>query len=57
MCVSKIVKSGFDSVSNPQVIYGSLDSEWKSGTSTATKRGINTIFDQFRNSHARQNQF
>ena len=53
MRVPKMVKNGFNSVSSPWVIYRSVESKWKSGTSTATKRGINTIFDQFQNSHAR----
>jgi len=53
MLVPKMVRNGFDYVASVRVISRGLDSEWKSGTSTETKRGIKTILDQFRNKHAR----
>jgi hypothetical protein len=53
MRVPKMVKNGFNSDPRAGVTYWSPYSEWKSGTSTKAKMGIKTIFDQFRNSHAR----
>lgn len=53
MCVPKMAKNGFNSVPSVGVISRGLDTEWESGTGTKTKRGIRTILDQFRNSHAR----
>jgi glycosyltransferase involved in cell wall biosynthesis len=57
MRVPKMVKNGFNSVLRVRVILGRFGSEWKSGTSAKTKMGINTIFDQFRNRHARARGF
>jgi hypothetical protein len=53
MRVPKLVKNGFNSVPRVRVTLGRLDSEWKSGTSASTKRRIKTIFNHFRNRHAR----
>jgi hypothetical protein len=53
MLVPKMVKNGFNSVPRVRVTSRRLDSEWESGTGANAKRGIKTIFDQFRNSHAR----
>jgi len=51
--VPKMVKNGFKSVPRVRVTLRRLDSEWKSGTSANTKRGIKTIQNQFRDRHAR----
>lgn len=53
MPVPKMVKNGFNSFPRARVTSRSLYYEWKSGTSAKTKRRIKTIFDQFRNRHAR----
>ena len=53
MLVPKMVKNGFNSVPRVQVTSRRLGSEWESGTSLVTKRGIKTILHQLRNSHAR----
>jgi hypothetical protein len=54
MAVPKMAKNGFNSVPRVQVTLRRLGSEWKSGTSANTKRGIKTILHQFRNRHARR---
>jgi hypothetical protein len=43
MRVPKMAKNGFNSVPRVRVTLRRLDSEWKSGTSANTKRGIKTI--------------
>jgi hypothetical protein len=53
MLVPLLVKNGFNSAFRVRVAHWSSNSEWESGTSLAVKMGINTIFDQFRNKHAR----
>jgi hypothetical protein len=53
MLVPLLVKNGFNSAFRVRVDYWRSNSEWKSGINLAVKMGINTIFDQFRNSHAR----
>jgi hypothetical protein len=53
MLVPKMVKNGYKSVLCVRVTCWRLFSEWKIETSANTKMGIKTIFDQFRNSHAR----
>jgi hypothetical protein len=53
MLVPLLVKNGFNSAFCVRVDYWRSNSEWKSGINLAVKMGINTIFDQFRNSHAR----
>jgi hypothetical protein len=53
MLVPKMVKNGFNSVPRVRVTSRRLDFEWESGTGANTKRGIKTIFNQFRSTHAR----
>jgi hypothetical protein len=48
-----MVKNGFNSVPAKWAISATFNSLWKSQTNAETKSGIKTIFDQFRNSHAR----
>ena len=56
MLVPKMAKNGFNSVFRVWVNPCSLNSEWKLGTGATNERGIKTIFDHFRNSHARYSQ-
>jgi hypothetical protein len=53
MLVPLLVKNGFNSAFRVRIDYWRSNSEWKSGINLAVKMGINTISDQFRNSHAR----
>ena len=53
MAVPKMVKNGFKSDSQFRITFRGMRLEWKTGAVWKDKTRINTIFDQYRNKHAR----
>jgi|GEM_PF-5666445 hypothetical protein len=53
MAVPKMVKNGFKSDSQFRITFRGMRPEWKTGAVWKDKTRINTIFDQYRNKHAR----
>jgi hypothetical protein len=51
--VPKLVKNGFNSLFRGWVSLRGIKSEWRTGTVVNDKKRIITIFDHFRNTHAR----